>query len=173
MLELLICFLKYKDNRQNQNQALKKKIKNKKEQKRAVSISRFRYRISIECTRSKSCPQTINSRVSILTRPLPKKLNKFLQTTKNQNNNDIKSTKSIEIDTNLFVQTEENPMIVEDGWSMETEEIDGGVNCSGLQEPSDLADDESGVVRGRRRRRCRRGIFDQVFQFGEFDYHGV
>lgn len=43
-------------------------------------------------------------------------------------------------------------MIVEDGRSVEAEEIDGGVNCAGFQGTSDLANDNSGMVRRRGRR---------------------
>lgn len=43
-------------------------------------------------------------------------------------------------------------MIVKDRRSVETEEIDGGVDFAGFQGASDLTNDEARVVRGRRRR---------------------
>lgn len=49
------------------------------------------------------------------------------------------------------MQAEENPVIVEDGGSVEAEEIDGGINGAGLQGAPDLADDEPRVVSGGRR----------------------
>lgn len=71
-------------------------------------------------------------------------------------------------------------MIVEDGGSVEAEEIDGGVNGAGFQGVSDLADDEPGVVGGGRWRESGGGrggggggVFDEVFRFGEIDDDGV
>lgn len=48
-------------------------------------------------------------------------------------------------------------MIVEDEGCMETEEMNGRVNMTGLQRAPDVADDQPGMVRGgRKRRRGRR-----------------
>ncbi|KAJ1386457.1 cell division control protein 45-like protein, partial [Sesbania bispinosa] len=61
-------------------------------------------------------------------------------------------------------QVEDNPVIVEDGGGMDSEEIDGGVNGAGLQGEPDLADYELRVVRRRRmgwRWRRRGRVFDQ------------
>lgn len=72
------------------------------------------------------------------------------------------------IRSNLLLQPEKKPMVVENEGCMKTEEIDGGVNMTGLQRASDLADDQPGMVRGRRkggrgrRRGGRKGIFNQV-----------
>lgn len=54
----------------------------------------------------------------------------------------------------LFLQAEEDPVVIEDGGSLAPDQFDGGVDVAGLDEPPDLEDEEAGAIaRGGRRRR--------------------